>query len=227
MKKILLAASLILSVSSVASAVEFVSTDKPDELFNLGVRVGINTSNRTINSPIGSTWNVNGWGTGFDAGVVADLNFRDFISVQPGFFFESRSGSFAYKSSLGNDSELSQMGKGRAYFFTIPVMAVGHFNILEDLRWNVEFGPYFQFKLKSTFDKSFSYPSAIYDGVLNYYSDVKTSKFDFGFKMGTSLDICNHYYVGVHYVAGMLRAWNYPALGGRNKEWLFSIGYNF
>ena len=215
-------------------AQDFFSTEKADEFFTFGARVGFNTSNRTVNSPMVSVWNINSWGTGFDAGAVVNLNLRDYLTIQPGFFYESRSGSFAYQSYAYNLDDIhdydivkTQVGKGREYLFNIPIMGIVHFNILEDLRWNVELGPYFQFKLRSTFDGKFSYPHVAYNGDIVYNDNTKTTKFDVGIKMGTGLDICRHYYVGIHYLAGMLRAWNPAALGGHNKEWMFTVGYNF
>lgn len=212
------------------AAEDFFSTDDADHLFDFGVRIGVNTSNRTIGSSVASIWNQNSWGTGFDLGAVANINFKDFISVQPGFFYESRSGSFAYESigytENGNTYEITQLGKGREYLFTIPVVASVHFNVLDELRWNVDFGPYFQFKLKSTFDHKFEYPYAYPNGIV-YLDNVKTSRADVGLKMGTSLDIYEHYHIGVHYLAGLCHAWNPGELGGHNKAWMFTIGYNF
>lgn len=231
MKKLFLSLALVAAASLPASAEDFFSTDDASSLFNLGVRVGVNTSNRTLSGSMASIWNQNSWGTGFDAGVVANINFKNYISVQPGFFYESRSGAFAYQSTyyndLGDHHVLTQVGKGREYLFTIPIVASVHFNILDELRWNVDFGPYFQFKLRSTFDQSFSYPEATPMGGIVYYGDVKTSRCDVGLKMGTGLDIYEHYYVGVHYLAGLTRPWNPGKLGGHNKAWLFTIGYNF
>lgn len=223
MKKLFLSLLITLATVAGASAEDFFDTSKPNEVFNLGARIGINTSNRTINSSIVSRWNINSWGTGFDAGVVADINIRKFISIQPGFFYESRSGSYAYQNSPVEDITTYeyQLGKGREYLFNVPILASFHLYILDDLRWNLDFGPYFQFKLKSTFDEKFEYPR------FNYLIYPKTTKCDVGMKMGMGLDICDKYYVGIHYLAGMLHAWNYSDLGGRNKEWMFTIGYNF
>lgn len=213
------------------SAQEFFSTDDPDQLFNVGARIGLNTSNRTISSSMASLWNQNSWGTGFDIGAVADINFKNFISIQPGFFYESRSGAFAYKTLDYNTAgqltdDLIQLGKGREYLFTIPVVASFHFNLMENLRWDVDFGPYVQFKLKSTFDHAFEYPMANTQGIY-YYSNVRTTKADVGLKMGMGLDIYEHYYIGFHYLAGLCHAWNPGDLGGHNKAWTFTIGYNF
>lgn len=231
MKKIIAGLTMTLATILPASAVEFFSTAETETIFDLGLRVGINTSNRTISDSFASKWNQNSWGTGFDAGVVCDVNFRDFISIQPGFFYESRSGAFAYQNTDYNDAgealTITQVGRGREYLFTVPIVASFHFNLANNLRWNVDFGPYVQFKLKSTFDNKFSYPEATSFGGISYYHDVKTSKCDVGLKMGTGVDIYRHYYVGVHYLAGLLNPWNPGRLGGHNKEWMFSVGYTF
>lgn len=231
MKKLILSLILVATGASSVSAADFFSTDKPASVFNLGARVGLNTANRTVSDSSVDLWNRNSWGIGFDAGVVADINIKDFISIQPGFFFESRSGSFAYQSAAYTDAGdhyvLTQLGKGREYFFTIPVLASFHFNITDDLRWDVECGPYLQLKLKSTFDHSFQYPWATNSGSIIYLNNVKTSKADFGLKIGTGLNILDDYYIGVHYLAGFLHPWNPGDLGGHNKAWMFTIGYNF
>lgn len=231
MKKLLLALSISAAVVSPAAAEDFFSTEDASQLCTIGARIGVNSSNRTVGNTMATLWNHNSWGTGFDIGAVADINFKNFISVQPGFFFESRSGSFAYETLTtqfdGSTGNLYQLGKGREYLFTIPIVASFHFNVMENVRWNVDFGPYFQIKLKSTFDGKFDYPASVSDVGIYYYTDVKTARGDVGLKMGTGVDIFEHYYVGVHYLAGLCRPWNPGKIGGHNKAWVFSIGYNF
>lgn len=231
MKKIIAAVTLAIASILPASSAEFFSTKDTETIFDLGVRAGFNTANRTISESVASIWNQNSWGLGFDIGAVCDVNFKDFISIQPGFFFETRSGSFAYQSTaydITGSYVKTQVGKGTEYLFNIPIVASIHFNITDNLRWNVDFGPYVQIKLKSTFDKKFSYPEAsTATGGLTYFDNVKTSKCDVGLKMGTGLDIYRHYYLGVHYLAGLLNPWNPSRLGGHNKAWMFTIGYNF
>ena len=52
-------------------------------------------------------------------------------------------------------------------------------------------------------------------------------KFEVGLKMGTGLNIFKHYYVGVHYVAGLRDVYKVKGFGGRNKTWSFVLGYDF
>ncbi|MCM1152513.1 MAG: PorT family protein [Muribaculum sp.] len=214
-------------------AADFFSTEKPDETFNIGVHFGINTSNRTLAKDVFKEWNSNSWGTGIDAGATVDINFRDWISIQPGFFYESRSGNYAYAySAVDADNELvqiTQFGHGRSYNFTIPILAAVHLNVSDDVRWNCELGPYLQFSLKNTFSDKAIYPTQIISEghLLAGVATAKTKAFDFGFKMGTGLTIRQHYNFGIHYLAGCLKAWKPAELGGRNKEWVFSVGYIF
>lgn len=229
MKKLFLAAAVALSCFLPGKAQEFFSTADADYLFNFGARIGINTSNRTVAHMPGQMWNSNSWGLGFDAGVVADINLKNFISLQPGFFFESRSGAFAYKTlGSGPDArDIIQLGKGRQYLFSIPLLVSVHFNITDRLRWDVDFGPYLQFVLKSTFNGKFIYPLTTFGGNIEYFDNPKSSVFDIGLKMGSGLTLFEHYYLGVHYMAGLCNAWDPGKLGGRNKGWVFTIGYTF
>lgn len=223
--------SLILSVSSAyVSAADFFSTDPADRLFNLGVRFGINTSNRTFSKDYFDIWNVNSWGTGIDAGVVLNLNMREFFSIQPGFFFESRSGNYSYvqnyvNSSNENDNYI-QVGHVKTYNFVIPVMASFRFNITDNLKWLVEAGPYIQFKLHSSdADKIELIEQSAYG---NIKVSTAQSKFtDIGLKFGTGLMLDGHYSFSIHYMAGTSNVWKVPFEGGKNKAWSFTLGYDF
>lgn len=217
-----------------AFSVDFFDTGAASQLFTVGARVGVSTSNVSLNKNVFDVWNKNSWGTGFTAGAVADINFKNYLSIQPGVFFESRSGDYAYlcnfiPSGGGNaQNTFTQVGHLRSYNLTIPVLAAVHFNVSEKVRWNVELGPYFQIFLKHKNDNNCIFPRAFDASGSSLFEPMNQSKADFGFKMGTSLDIYTHYTIGVHYLAGCLNAWK-PGqyLGGCNKEWTFTIGYNF
>lgn len=221
---------VILSCGSYVSAQEFFDTSNAPNFFSMGARIGFNTSNRTFPSGAFSVWTNNSWGTGFNIGAVANLNFKEYLSLQPGIFFESRSGNYAYLTEyldvLNVEQTFYQVGHLRTYNFTIPILGIAKFNIAQNIKWLVEFGPYFQFKLGSTGLDNIRIPyrpaqSNLYD----YYTASPTS-FDFGFKMGTGLKFLQHYYVGVHYLAGALKTWKNPS-GGKNKSWEFTLGYDF
>lgn len=230
MKKIIFAITTLLSLvsSNILCAQDFFDKSDARNFFNVGARLGFNTSNRTFPKGNYSNYTYTAWGLGFDAGVIANLNFKDYLTIQPGFFFESRSSQLVnfveyipvdqqYGSNFSNTHQ-------RSYFFTIPIMGIVNFNLSEKIRWSVEFGPYFQLRLKETGAQK--HLILLYGNRLSDFSTVKSNNFDFGFKMGTGLEVMRHYYVGIHYLAGVCHAWSIPS-GGKNKSWMFTLGYNF
>lgn len=237
MKKLMLLSLIALSASGV-SAADFFSTDKPAEFLTLGARIGVNTTNRTLDgNALPDCYHRENWGTGFDIGVVAGLNIRDYLTIQPGFFFESRSGNYTLLGSragsgLEDDgSEIAQVGKRNSYNFTIPVMAIVNFNIADEVVCSAEAGPYVAFVINSKLDRT----HYVFDGPSNMpLFDQKAATVDFGFKLGVSTTVMKHYYCGVHYLAGCVPAWknfSYAGwtknFGGVTKGWVFSLGYNF
>lgn len=233
MRKNIFLAALALMVAAPVSAADFFDTSAASTLINLGVRLGVNTTNRTINKDVFNVWNNNSWGTGVDVGAVVNINFRNYLTIQPGIFYESRSGKYSYVNIAGYDGDgvaqyMMQYGKDRSYNFTIPVMACLHFNLSDDIRWDVEVGPYLQIRLKNSVNGEFKYP--LYDNPAAnpaMYEPIQARKNDFGMKFGTGLRILNHYLVAVHYEAGWLRPWKDSRLGGSSKGWVFSLGYDF
>lgn len=213
-----------------ASAVDFFSTEPSPKFFTLGARMGINTSNHTFPNGNFNIKNINSWGTGFSAGVVANLNFREYFTLQPGIFYESRSGRYTYASSYitnTNHTDISyQIGHSLFYDLSIPVMAVFNFNIAENVKWKVEAGPYLQINLKKPDNDKII---VLYREPLgnDYKQKYALSHFyDFGLKFGSGISVNRHYYFGIHYLCGLREVWGYPA-GGRNKAWTFTLGYDF
>lgn len=229
MKRLILGV-LGLYLAFAASAADFFSDEPSPKFFTFGARIGLNTSNRTVaDKSCPGYYHNESWGTGFDLGVVANLNFRDFISLQPGFFFESRSGSFVLMDKASDGFGLA--GKRRSYNFTVPVIAVFGFNVTDDLRWTVEVGPYVSFLLDSEMKNVHSLNEAT--AAVPLYAK-KPASADFGFKMGTGLKLLSHYYIGAHYMAGCTDAWKNGAegimsknFGGVTKAWVFTLGYDF
>lgn len=245
MRKFIIGAILGVIGMAGANAADFFSTQKCDNLFTIGVRAGLNTSNRTTsNRPYRGAYHQENWGTGFNLGAVVNLNIRDYLAIQPGFFFDGRSGSYLLTDKgsytvpnpeTGAEDVVkwgySQSGQLHTYDFTIPVMAVFRFNITDRLRWNVEAGPYLSFVLASylTHKRNLAYGT---DDSLRF--PRKAATVDFGLKFGTSLTLMKHYSIGVHYLAGMVPAWKSQdfdsytkTYGGFTKSWMFTLGYDF
>lgn len=231
LKYLAAAAAVAAAFPSEISAQEFFSVDTPTRLFTIGVRAGFNASNRTASKKVFNAWNCDSWGTGFDAGVVVDLHVRDYISIQPGFFFETRSGNFAYSTNFYNAEmqldNMSQMGHYRNSNFNVPVVASLHFNLSDNIRWNVEFGPNFHFCLGSSdADKVHVMRSPI-DDLEPQTLTAEKNTFDFGLKIGTGLTFNRHWSLNAHYVAGLSKVWKNEGMDGHRKSWVFTAGYDF
>ena len=194
-----LATSLICLVAvSAASAQEWVDTGEADDLLSYGVRVGFNTSNAT-RTKNGSVANLDAWGTGFNAGVVVNLNINNALSLQPGFFFQSRSHDYSYVLDYPEEAMPNVQEKGNRV------------------------RPYFNFGLSGSDKGTQEIGTALREYSDGYFDNRK--KFDFGFKMGTGLQVFDHYYLGIHYEAGACKVWKH--YNGHNKAWSFTLGYNF
>ncbi len=219
-------AAIAALTAATAPAQEWIDTSTADNFMTLGARIGFNTSNATRDKEPALT-NLDSWGTGFDAGVVVSLNFLNCVSVQPGFFFESRSHNYSYIAPSGSTVlpfNVHEYGHTRHTTFKVPVMGQFVTNPAEGLRWSFDFGPCFTFGLGGS-DKG-TYEIG---GESRHYSDGyfdNRHKFDFSLKMGTGIQVLDHYYLGVHYEAGCTKVWKH-SLAGRNKAWTFTIGYDF
>lgn len=211
-------------------AQNFFDTSDASTFFSFGARIGFNTSNRTFPSGHYNSWNNNGWGTGFNVGGVVDINFKEYLSLQPGIFFDYRTGTFSYLTDyvdfLGTSREHYEMGSLKGYNLLIPVVGSVKFNVSNDIKWKVDFGPYLQISLKQTGQNNVAVLYRLPQSQYYEQFTAKLKKYDVGLKMGTGLQLFQHYYLGVHYLAGLCHAWSVPA-GGLNKEWTFTVGYDF
>lgn len=222
---------IALTAVSLTHAQEFFSTEPAETTFGFGARLGMNASNQTFLKDAFPAWNVNSWGTGFDVGFVVDLNLRDYLTIQPGIFYESRSGNYAYAQNFFDDSgkisDFTQLGHIRSYNINIPVMASLRFNITSNLRWLVEAGPYLQMRFHNTASGKIQviYPQASPSAPV-VAKTAHTNFFDFGLKIGTGFSLYKRYSLFVHYMGGMKKVWKAPIPGGHNKAWVFTVGYD-
>lgn len=222
MKRALIALISVLGAVCAANA-QFFDTSRSEDFFRLGVRVGFNMSNVSANSD-NFVMSHDSWGSGFEGGVVADISLREWFSLQPGIFYQSRSNSYTHIRGIGADQTM-RVGHTLYYSFYIPVMFVGRFNLADRWRWSVEAGPYLSLGvghndngLEVIGDQEVKY----HDG---YFDDRKKNVW--GLKFGTGIEYDNHYYLGIHYMAGFGDPWKYADVSGRNKAWTFTLGYNF
>lgn len=244
MKKIFLTLAVLSAavLPSTLCAQSFVDKSASDSYLNFGVRVGLTSSNLSTDIPeIGENSDFS-WRNGFTAGVAVDINFRNYFSIQPGFFFENRSHNYTLiEHDPVSQSLKNEIGHTRYYAFTVPVLASFHFNLTGNLRWNVELGPYFSFGTgdgKDEVEQIFvSVPAGVAGvytcttGKRDYYGDGdwQHRSFDWGLKIGTGIRLLDHFTFHIHYQRGFRNASaNYRQNWEMfNKNWTFAVGYDF
>lgn len=250
MKKTILSIVAMLALATPftnAQEQEFFDAGLPETLFTFGIRTGVNTSNLSDNrsSSISDLRLArNQWKAGFTIGAVADINIRNFLVLQPGFFIQTRNHDYSYMMVGGKAEYMSSIeGNRSSSYIQIPILASLRKDFTEDLQVQVDFGPYFMWGIggedeQKCFDADFvtAEPGKEIDSYYreeDYFGDKGAVKdYDWGFKMGAGVVIMKHYYVGVHYEAGCRNVLKTPEnsehdYSGRNKAWNFTIGYNF
>ncbi len=215
----------------------------------IGIRAGVNTSS------IGETRTgvdaVNGfqktaWKPGFSTGAVVDVPITSFFAIQPGFLFDYRhssyntSGEFTYTPAEGEPQAiLARHTKGeiRTSWFHVPVLFSFRYALLKALELQGDFGPYLSLGLGG----HDTYTVTEFSGPLPTETTPKVKqpafgkgdgryfRTDWGFKMGIGIEICQHYYIGAHYLAGVRNIARNKAVvrNSDTRAWQFTVGYNF
>lgn len=246
MKKTL-SAIILATAAFTAGAQSFVvDQGKPENTFELGVRLGFNTSNVTNNYTEAVPNMVqahNNWQGGLAVGALVDMNIYNCLAVQTGVFYQRRRSD--YQNLLIKEGSASfeyYDGKRHANYFQIPIMASFRMKLNKYIEGQVDFGPYFAFGFGGK-DKYTMYETLTNEGggvsivqtpvKADYFGDYGVhNSFDWGFKFGVGFEVQDHYYLGIHYDAGARNAldkspYSASSVTGLNKAWNFTLGYNF
>lgn len=240
MKKLFLA-SVLLAASGFAAHAQMP--------VRIGVRAGVNTSS------IGETrsgadavtgFQKTAWKPGFMVGAVVDISMTSFLALQPGFFYDYRHSTyetmteFSYSPGAGEpEASMARRANGSitTNWFHIPVLFSFRYSPLKALELQADFGPYMSLGLGgrdsyTVTDFSGDMPGSKSPKVKEDAfgkGDARYFRADWGFKMGVGLEICKHYYVGVHYLAGARNIARNKAVVSKSdtRAWQFAVGYNF
>ena len=249
MKRIFIALCVAVAMltGAKANAQTIFDTGMPENLFQLGVRVGFNSSNLTNNYGKvveGVEWKDNQWRTGFNAGVVVDINFRNFFAIQPGAFIYTRKNDYhllyAFDGlytggGVGDRSHLGAInGTQSANFLQIPILASLRLGVPQLVQVHLDCGPYFAWGWGGSnkykiFDTSTGQLEVVKEKQ-PYFGDstyALSERYDYGLKSGVGVMAMQHFYIGAHYQYGFRNVLKAPGCKGHNKMWTFSVGYNF
>ena len=240
----LFAALLLIGISVSSQAQTLIDYGVPAKLFQVGVRAGFNASNLTTNYDDAFQdikWNHNQWKGGFSAGMVVDINLRNFFTIQPGIFLDTRKSTYHYL--VNSDNVLKAIdGQLTGNYIRIPILASLRLGVAELAQVQIDFGPYFawgfgganKYTVYGTSDTEPTAPQVI---GRDFKSDCFGDKgmvqtYDWGLKMGLGVLVMQHYYIGAHYhfscrnvLRELPQTEKHP--DGHNKAWTFTLGYNF
>ena len=234
---------------SPAFAEEMIDGSKPHKLITGGLRVGINRSCTSINYDkiFHDVKNLdNDWKTGFDIGLVINLNISKFLSFQPGLYFQNRS-SDSSVSAGNNNGDMSIINRhSRFYYFTFPILASMKFQLGNGFELMAELGPYFSWGLGGNTVSTGMSTIIGENGTMgvntskekyDFFGDgtiknVQMKTFDWGFKIGTGFRFMHRYLIMFHYNAGCSNIANKNESymkdpSAKNQSWTLSLGYDF
>ena len=244
MRKILVAICMASAMAMSAQLV--VDQGQPENQFEVGLRLGFNSSNVSNNNTeavADMKQANNNWQEGLTVGAVVDLNIYNCLAVQTGVIYQRRRSDYQnLRINEENGYFAYYEGKRHSNYFQVPVLASFRMKLNKYIEGQVDFGPYFAFGFGGK-DKYNMYASQYNElGAVDiaqvpvkadYFGDNGAHhSFDWGFKIGAGIEIQDNYYVGIHYDAGARNAHDknpYPgsSVSGLNKAWNFTIGYNF
>lgn len=238
----------LLLCSATASQAEIIDTGTPLNPFGLELRLGINESEISNNLMDAAPHCVinNSWGSGFSVGAVVDLKLKNYISIQPGIFYQSRNMSYkdmfdtAYPGIIEHTSSYIS-GKVRSYDITIPVLASVKLNFTPIFTIRVEAGPYFQFGTGGNNKYDFTTAADVAAGIDEHSYTYKTDvygddgglrTFDWGLKFGVGCVFAHKFSLNIHYLSGFKNAYKAELsdnlkrdLKGHHKAWEITLGY--
>ncbi|WP_305386190.1 porin family protein, partial [uncultured Muribaculum sp.] len=200
----LFAALLLIGISVSSQAQTLIDYGVPAKLFQVGVRAGFNTSNLTTNYDDAFQdikWNHNQWKGGFSAGMVVDINLRNFFTIQPGIFLDTRKSTYHYL--VNSDNVLKAIdGQLTGNYIRIPILASLRLGVAELAQVQIDFGPYFawgfgganKYTVYGTSDTEPTAPQVI---GRDFKSDCFGDKgmvqtYDWGLKMGLGVLVMQH-----------------------------------
>lgn len=233
MKKLIIAFVCALSALTVAaqrassSHSSFFSTSKAETGVQFGIRAGLNSSTMK------ETWGKNDSyttdaHTAWHVGVIADIPLMESLYIQTGLYYQNKGGvdeeEGGYSKYTYNPSYLE-----------IPVLASYRYDFSDALQLQINVGPYFAYGIggKAKYEVNVE-PYKGDSEETDFFGDdddkYGAKRFDCGLQFGAGLTIASHYYIGFAYQLGLTNNM-YNDDGGddtlKNRNWMFSLGYNF
>ena len=197
-----------------------------------GVRSGLNFASLSLSEDDDDLKSESRFSYSF--GLIADIPVTQNIYIQPGLFLTNKGHKYTYKEEDYYGEYKGEITIELPYI-QIPILASYRHNISNDLKWNIDFGPYLSYgigsgkvKYKETYDGETETESedAFGDGDDNF----GINRFDAGLCFGTGVTF-NKAYIGIQYELGLSDITNKDAwdkdFSAKTRNFSINIGYNF
>lgn len=230
MKKVFILSFLFCAIVGTQNLfAQFASRSHSNSIINtseitFGVRGGLNISKMSMEDSEGIKSKA-----GFNIGAIVDVPVFSLIHFQTGLFVSAKGLRVKEKYSEEDYSEEYSI-KWRPTYLELPLLLSFHYNITNNIEWQVNAGPYLALGI---FGKATETYSEKEDG--ETYKETESYKlfgddgygfrrFDVGLCFGTGITYSNLYF-GIQYDLGLNSL--DPDWKIKNRTFAINIGYNF
>lgn len=206
-----LAASAQRATSSSSST--FFSTEKVDQGVTFGIRGGLNSVNINFseddvsyNPDARLAWHV---------GVIADIPIMESLYFQTGLYLQNK--GYKYEDKKYDETETA-----KPMYLEVPILASYRYNFSDAAQLQINVGPYFAYGIGGKIEWEVENETEDDD-----FFDDETNKFDVGLSLGAGITVAQHYYLGFAYELGFAKVFDDTEVKSHNRNWMFSVGFNF
>lgn len=236
MKKLLFTLSFAIGVLAIPQNTSAQNSSNGDHKISFGVRAGMNISSMggDFKKTFSESTDLNSK-VGFNIGAIVDIPVWKELYVQPGLFFTTKGAKSKFAESNEEDGETfkyEEKGTFNAMYLEIPILLSYRFNLNENIKWHINFGPYIALGIggKAKFENTENEEKEEADFFGKSEDSFGFNRFDAGLSFGTGLSF-KHYYIGLQYELGLTNAANKDYWGEKTSikmnNLAISLGYNF
>jgi Outer membrane protein beta-barrel domain len=206
------------------------------QTFDLGIKAGVNLSTVSFNNPIPNY--VVGFQntTGFQAGVIEDINFQHF-TIQPGLFFITKGDKFTDELSITNPGNSYQSynyhntGSEKFNYLELPINVLYKVKASPMAKIYAGGGPYIGYGLSGTTSSQLTgSQTSDYHGSIDFGTDHTKNDyklFDYGANLIAGVELKKHYTIDLNYSLGLRNIVWSSIENVKNRSLGLSVGYLF
>jgi hypothetical protein len=198
---------------------------------NFGIKAGANLSTIAYSGSLPNITVDNKNGTGYQAGVIADIGFPQF-TIQPALFFITKGGKYAEEFDYTNFDQQTYVthvtGSTKYNYLELPVNFLYKLKAEPGVKIYAGGGPYVDYGLSGTSTQhATGYTTYDYSGNISFGSDPNKDdkRINYGVNFIAGVELQKHFTVDLNYSLGLTSvAWG---ITDKNRTLGLSVGYLF